>query len=122
MFHLSPTRWLAAFPAVAAFAALATLSAAGAVAQPTPATSAEAAAPAVLTFKSALDGYQPFADEKPIPWKEANETVYRRGGWQAYAKEASGSSAAETDSPKGAATAPAGPPSHSMPMPAKEKP
>ncbi|WP_286185779.1 hypothetical protein [Acidovorax cavernicola] len=108
---------------MAAFCALATLSAAVAVAQPAPAKSAEAAAPTVLTYKSALEGYQPFADEKPIPWKEANETVYRRGGWQAYAKEASGSSAAEADSPKGAAAAPAAQPGHSMPMPAKkEKP
>ncbi|MDN6886676.1 hypothetical protein ABL840_04420 [Variovorax sp. NFACC27] len=85
--------------------------------------SAEAAAPTVLTYRSALEGYQPFADEKPIPWKEANETVYRRGGWQAYAKETSGSSAAEAESPKGAAAAPAAQPGHSMPMPAKkEKP
>lgn len=123
MFHSSPTRWLAAFPALAAFSALATLGAAVAVAQPAPAKSAEATAPTVLTYKSALEGYQPFADEKPIPWKEANETVYRRGGWQAYAKEASGSSAAEADSAKGAAAAPAAPPGHSMPMPAKkEKP
>ncbi|WP_431511554.1 hypothetical protein [Variovorax sp. DAIF25] len=124
MFHSSPTRWLAAFPALAAFAALATLSAAVAVAQPAPAKSAEAAAPTVLIYKSALEGYQPFADEKPIPWKEANETVYRRGGWQAYAKEASGGSGAgETESPKGTAAAPAAQPGHSMPMPAKkEKP
>lgn len=79
--------------------------------------------PPVLTYRSALEGYRPFADEKAIPWKEANETVYRRGGWQAYAKEASGTGSAESDSPKGAAAAPAAQPGHSMPMPAKkEKP
>ena len=47
---------------------------------------AEAAPP--LSFRSAMEGYKPFADEKPIPWKEANETVRQRGGWRAYAKEA----------------------------------
>lgn len=116
MFHSSPARWLAVFPAMAALAA---------GAQPAPANSGTDAAstPPALTYKSALEGYRPFADEKPIPWKEANETVYRRGGWQAYAKEASGTGAAEAEAPKGAATAPAAQPGHSMPMPAKkEKP
>ncbi|VTY36561.1 Uncharacterised protein [Xylophilus ampelinus] len=121
MFHLSPARWLAVFPAVAALSA---------VAQPAPAPSpapasaaATEASPPVLTYKSALDGYRPFADDKTIPWKEANETVYRRGGWQAYAKEASGTSAAEAESPKRPAAAPGAQPGHSMPMPAKkEKP
>ncbi|MGJ7568829.1 hypothetical protein ACSFBM_33595 [Variovorax sp. GB1R11] len=120
MSHSSSARWLAAFPAAAAIAALATLSAVVAVAQPASANSSAASTstPTVLTYKSALEGYQPFADEKPIPWKEANETVYRRGGWQAYAKEASGSGAAEAETPKGGAAAPAAQPGHSMPMPA----
>ncbi|RSZ40922.1 MULTISPECIES: hypothetical protein [unclassified Variovorax] len=100
MFHSSPARWLALFPAVAAMAA---------AAQPAP--------PPVLTYRSALEGYRPFTDEKAIPWKEANETVYRRGGWQAYAKEASGAGASEAASPK-PATHPAG---HSMPMPARKE-
>ena len=105
MFHSSPAGWLAL---LSAFAAL------SAAAQP---------APTVPDYKSALEGYRPFADAKPIPWKEANETVYRRGGWQAYAKEASGTGTAEAESPKGAAAAPATQPGHSMPMPAKkEKP
>ena len=120
MLHSLPARWLAVFPAMAALAAMA---------QPAPAaapaaaasTAAPAAAPTVLTYKSALEGYRPFADEKPIPWKEANETVYRRGGWQAYAKETSGSGAAEAESPKGGAAAPAAQPGHSMPMPAKKE-
>ena len=125
MFHSSSARRLAVFPAVAAFAALATLSAAVALAQPASAQpeAAPTSVPPVLTYRSALEGYRPFADEKAIPWKEANETVYRRGGWQAYAKEASGTGSAESESPKGAAAAPAAQPGHSMPMPAKkEKP
>jgi len=123
MFHSSSARWLAVFPAMVALAAVAQPAPTPPPA-PTSAGSAATAAPLpVLTFKSALEGYQSFADEKPIPWKEANETVYRRGGWQAYAKEASGTGTAEAESPKGAAAAPATQPGHSMPMPAKkEKP
>lgn len=121
MFHSSLARWLAVFPAMAALAAMAQPAS-----TPAPApgsTAATAAPPPVLSYKSALEGYHPFADEKSIPWKEANETVYRRGGWQAYAKEASGTGSAESESPKGAAAAPAAQPGHSMPMPAKkEKP
>lgn len=111
MFHSSPARWLAVFPAMATLAA---------VAQPVPASvsATPASAPTVLTYKSAFEGYRPFSDEKPIPWKEANDTVYRRGGWQAYAKEASSTGAAtEAESPKGGAAAPAAPPGHAMPMP-----
>ena len=121
MFHSTSARRLAAFRflAAAAMAASATFTAVGAVAQPSPAGSSAptTSTPPVLTYKSALDGYQPFADEKPIPWKEANETVYRRGGWQAYAKEASGSGNAGAESPKSGAALPASPPSHSMAMP-----
>ncbi|WP_244503696.1 hypothetical protein [Variovorax sp. CF079] len=95
-------------PALAALAA-------GAQTSPAPNTAAatEAAAPLSLSFRSAMEGYKPFAEEKPIPWKEANETVYQRGGWRAYAKEGAG----ETDDPHAG---------HSMstPMaaPPKEKP
>ncbi|MBU1357580.1 MAG: hypothetical protein KKC79_19895 [Gammaproteobacteria bacterium] len=73
--------------------------------------------PPVLTYKSAFEGYQPFADDKPIPWKEANETVYRRGGWQAYAKETAGSGTAGAEPQKSADAAPGSPPGHSMAMP-----
>ena len=112
MFHSTSARRLAALSCFAA-AAMA------AVAQPLPAgsTTPTTSTPPVLTYKSALDGYQPFADEKPIPWKEANETVYRRGGWQAYAKEASGSGNAGAESPKSGAAAPASAEGHSMAMP-----
>ncbi|MFS2097664.1 hypothetical protein ACCC97_01790 [Variovorax sp. Varisp85] len=123
MFHSSSARWLAVFPAMVALAAVAQPAPTPPPAPTSAGSAATAAPPPVLTFKSALEGYQSFADEKPIPWKEANETVYRRGGWQAYAKEASGTGTAEAESPKGAAAAPATQPGHSMPMPAKkEKP
>lgn len=74
MFNFLPARWLAALPALAAFAA-------GAQTDPAPTT--EAPPP----FRSAMEGYKPYAEEKPIPWKEANETVRQRGGWRAYARE-----------------------------------
>lgn len=107
MFPSSPARWLAVLPVMAALAAMA---------QPAPAPSgtAPSAAPPTLSYKSAFEGYQSFADEKPIPWKKANDTVQRRGGWQAYAKEASNDTRpAETGSPQGAAAAQ---PGHAMPM------
>lgn len=52
---------------------------------------AQAPAPDARTargFQSALEGYQPYTDEKIAPWKEANDSVGRIGGWRAYAREA----------------------------------
>ncbi len=49
-----------------------------AVAQ-TPATSGE--------YRSALEGYQPYSENKMVPWKDANDTVGKIGGWRAYARE-----------------------------------
>lgn len=52
---------------------------------PPPAT----ATPAPATeFRSALDSYLPYTDEKIRSWKDANDTTARIGGWRAYAKEA----------------------------------
>lgn len=107
MFTSSPAAWLASLTTFVAFSA---------GAQTAPSASAPSAQPNPLPYSSAMDGYKPFADEKAIPWKAANETVNRRGGWRAYAKEAGGESS-ETMTP--AASNPhAG---HSMPA-AKEKP
>ncbi|MET3444017.1 hypothetical protein ABIC94_004826 [Variovorax paradoxus] len=118
MFHSLPIRWLAVLPAMAALAAIAQPASDAALA---PAAASPEAAPAVPTYKSALEGYRPFTDEKPIPWKEANETVRQRGGWQAYAKEAAGDGAAGTDPAKDAADAPAAHQGHTMPMPPAKK-
>jgi hypothetical protein len=121
MFHSSPARWLAVFSAMAALVATAQPAPDAAQA---PAAAAPEAAPAVLTYKSALEGYRPFTDEQPIPWKEANETVRQRGGWQAYAKEAAGEGAAGTDAAKGTQSgvdAPAAHQGHTMPMPPAKK-
>ena len=41
------------------------------------------------SYRSALEGYQPYTDEKTVNWKVANDTVGQIGGWRAYSKEAS---------------------------------
>ena len=43
---------------------------------------------APLTHRSVLSGYRAHDDVKPVPWREANDTVGRIGGWRAYAREA----------------------------------
>lgn len=93
MHHFSPARWLVIVPVAAA------VFAAAAHAQtPDPDASSDAqrpaqAAPTALSYRSALEGFQGFSDEKAVPWKQANDTVHQRGGWKAYAKEASEASA-----------------------------
>jgi len=97
MFHSSPAAWLAVFLAVAAASAAAAQPAAAPAPAPAP-------APAIPRYQSTFEGYQPFADEQPIPWKEANDTARRRGGWRAYAKEAAEPSS-RTGDPDAAAPA-----------------
>jgi hypothetical protein len=96
--------WLAALPALAAGAAVAQTTPHSASAKPN-------GAPPALTYRSALDGYRPFTDDQPVPWKEANDTVHLRGGWRASAKEAQ--SAGDTAPPSHEADPHAG---HAMPV------
>lgn len=42
-------------------------------------------------YRSAWSGYRPFADEKVISWKDANDEVLRIGGWRAYLRESQSS-------------------------------
>ena len=68
----------------------------------------EATADATLpAYRSALEGYQRYTDEKTVNWKEANDATARIGGWREYAKEASQSQmpAGSTKSDSGAAPA-----------------
>jgi hypothetical protein len=73
---------------------------------------ASASVPAVA-YESAFSRYRRAADERAIPWREANDTVARIGGWRAYAREA--------QQPEPAPSAPAAPPAkpnpNAMPMP-----
>jgi hypothetical protein len=43
---------------------------------------------AVPNYVSPLRDYRAFADEPVALWRDANETVRRIGGWQAYGREA----------------------------------
>lgn len=65
-------------------------------------------------YRSAFEGYRPHADPAPRPWREANDTVARIGGWQTYAREAQAASpAAGAASAVPADAAPSAPPSPS---------
>lgn len=98
-------------------ATLAALSALPAFAQPGASAATEAVAPA---FRSSLDGYQPFSDEKVVPWRDANDNVGRIGGWRVYAKEAQENPNGSKPTPASPATggsdakptSPASPPAH----------
>lgn len=39
-------------------------------------------------YHSSLGSFRASGDDKPVPWKEANDTTARIGGWRAYAREA----------------------------------
>lgn len=55
-------------------------------AEPTAVAATTQAGPA--KYRSALDGYQSYTEEKTASWKEANDNAGRIGGWRVYAKEA----------------------------------
>lgn len=55
-------------------------------------------------YRSAWSGYRPFADEKVISWKDANDEVRLIGGWRAYLRESQGQ---PSGSAGAASTAPA---------------
>jgi len=42
----------------------------------------------MLAYESPFSRYRPWGDEKPVSWREANDTVTRIGGWRVYAREA----------------------------------
>lgn len=70
-----------------------------------------------LLHQSSLASYRRMADDKPLSWREANDTVTRIGGWRVYAREAQQSDTAAAAKP--AAPAPAAPPNETAkPMPA----
>jgi hypothetical protein len=78
-----------------------------ALAQPTPSRpdplDAQAPVPAV-TYRSPLETYRALGEVRPVPWRAANDTVNRIGGWRAYARQA--------QQPEAAASAPASAPRH----------
>lgn len=66
--------------------ALAPLAAAAQAASPQPAAPNERIT--LPEYRSTLQDYRPFTEEKVAPWRDSNDTVGRVGGWRVYAKEA----------------------------------
>ncbi len=101
---------------LASSALLSGLAAAAATAQADPAPRSarpdpldpRASVPTVV-YQSSFARYRLLGDEKPVSWREANDTVARIGGWRVYDREAQQPDAA-------AAAKPAGPASAPMPM------
>lgn len=48
---------------------------------------AKASVPA-LRYESSFSHYRRLVDEKPVSWRDANDTVTRIGGWRVYTREA----------------------------------
>ena len=59
-----------------------------------------------LTYRSALENYQPYSAQQVQPWRESNDNVGRIGGWRAYAKEMNQPD--DGPSPKAVTSTPAG--------------
>jgi hypothetical protein len=80
-------------------------------AAPRPAPAADpldpaASVPAQVYRSSLANDYRRLRVEPAVPWRDANETVGRIGGWRAYAREAAEPAAPEAAKPsaKGAET------------------
>lgn len=41
-----------------------------------------------LSYESSFAQYRRLGDEKPVSWRDANDTATRIGGWRVYAREA----------------------------------
>lgn len=99
---LSPFRWPALAAAVLAGAVQAQPSTPAAPAvSPGSAASANASG-SPPAWRSAFEGYRPFDDAGVAPWRAANDTVGRIGGWRAYAREAQGPAPAPASAPAAA--------------------
>jgi hypothetical protein len=127
MFHVFPHRWLAALALLLSAMAQAQTNMppghsmpmgganpmSGMPAEPTAATPPPEAAR--TGYRSAFDGYQPFADSKLKPWKESNDAVVQAGGWRAYAKEAAAPDTPPDAAPPAAPAAPGARPAADAP-------
>lgn len=75
-------------------------------------TDPTAAVPAAR-YRSPYTGYRSFAEPAVAPWRDTNERVRQRGGWRAYAREASAQPAASPASAPAPAQTPLPSPGHS---------
>jgi hypothetical protein len=71
--------------------AVATLAVPGLHAQTQQPPQQDASVPA---YRSAFEGYKPFAAGDVQDWRKSNDTVREIGGWRAYAREIQGGQAA----------------------------
>jgi hypothetical protein len=118
--HRTLRRWL--WPAAWAVAASATL----AQVPPRVATvpdplDAKAPVPA-LVYRSTLSNYRRLAEDTPVPWRQANETVGQIGGWRAYAREASDAAASLSKVSEASSASPTSAPIAAMPAPGASAP
>lgn len=60
--------------------------------------------------ESAFKGYRRFGATSVVPWRDANDTVDRIGGWRSYAREAQASATPPARAPAAAASAPSAEP------------
>ncbi len=58
-----------------------------------------------LSYESSFAQYRRLGDEKPVSWRDANDTVTRIGGWRVYAREAQQPDPAPAAKPGAAAPA-----------------
>lgn len=65
----------------------------------------KAAVPSVR-YTSAFAQYRRLEDNKPVGWREANDTVTRIGGWRVYTREAQQPDAAAAEQPAAPTSAP----------------
>ncbi len=82
---------------------------------PDPADANSANPPTI--YQSPFADYRPLGEDKNTPWKDANDTVGKIGGWRAYAREAAAAMKARE-----AATPDGSKPVASPPLPAKSPP
>lgn len=79
-----------------------------AVAPPKPVGGEAAAVATPPAYRSTLEGYQRYTDEKTVNWKEANNATARIGGWR-DAREASQSQTPDASTPSDSGAVPAKP-------------
>lgn len=72
-----------------------------------------------LRYEPSFADYRRLGEEKPVSWRDANDTVTRIGGWRVYAREAQQPDPAPMTAPVSAPAAkPADTPPAAKPMPA----
>ncbi|MBX9716055.1 MAG: hypothetical protein K2X42_05615 [Burkholderiaceae bacterium] len=71
-----------------------------------------------LRYESSFAQYRRLGEEKPVSWRDANDTVTRIGGWRVYAREAQQPDPAPTTAPESSPAAkPADTPPAAKPVP-----